>query len=293
MVTLLRSHGVHTVILDHDAATVAEQLRGVSGVVMMGNRWDIDPAEYGEASCPADICIPEDPAELQAYRARMAFERRLSEAAFDQKIPLLGICGGMQRINITGEDAGTLKTLEHEEHDTSAPHPHCITPDIIPPYTPVQLVQIQPHTGLADIAQSQKHLYKPLGNALPDDVHMVNSLHHQAVGTLKDGFEVAAIAPDGVIEAIAAKRDGKYGDHCVLGVQWHPEFGTTSLSDKIVHAFAEECRRFARQHTLEREFTDEVIRRNLPQPLLEHIDAGIEHIGRVFEGAKEGMLARP
>ena len=63
------------------------------------------------------------------------------------------------------------------------------------------------------------------------DIHEINSRHHQAVDQLAEGFQIAAVAPDGVIEAIEG--------HGHFGIQWHPESDATGAH--IYRAFVEHC----------------------------------------------------
>lgn len=115
---------------------------------------------------------------------------RLIQAFVDENKPILGICRGIQSINVyfKGSLIQDLPLAGYEEHM------------IRKKGEAVHQVEIKPHTQLASI----------FGETLA-----VNSLHHQAVDRLADGFIISAMSQDGVIEAIEK-------DH-ILAVQWHPE----------------------------------------------------------------------
>jgi putative glutamine amidotransferase len=165
------------------AASVLEVL---DGLVLSGGDFDVPPHYYGESARYV----------TGVREARSAFERALILAARERDLPLLGVCGGMQILNVTL--AGTLYQdlcekpgcLPHQQpHDKRRPH---------------HPVAVKPGTLLASLVG---------GEALE-----VNSTHHQLVKTVGPGVVACASAPDGVIEAIEAT-----GARFMLGVQWHPE----------------------------------------------------------------------
>ena len=128
---------------------------------------------------------------------RDAFEIALLDAAVSAGLPVLGICRGPQLINIAA--GGTLHQHLPEHAATDGP------PDATP------------HT-VATVEGSQlRQMYGP-------EV-AVNSLHHQAVDQLGEGYVATAHSPDGIIEGI------EHTDLPILAVQWHPELMTGSLTD--------------------------------------------------------------
>jgi putative glutamine amidotransferase len=157
------------------------------GLVVTGGAFDIPPERYGEV--PRSACGPVKP-------ERTACEWALCEAALEGRLPFLGICGGMQLLDVVrggslhqdlAEDTG------REGHEQPPPR------DV-----PHHGVEIAPGTLLARLVGSE-----PLS---------VNSSHHQAVRTAGAGVLVSARALDGVVEAIELP-DLPFA----LGVQWHPE----------------------------------------------------------------------
>lgn len=160
----------------------------ISALVITGGDFDVPPALYGE-----------EPKEglRRVLPERTRFERSLLELALARDLPVLGICGGMQLLNVVrgGNLIQDLRSeapdgLQHEQgSDSSQPrHP----------------VEVKDETRLAEL----------LGKGQV----MVNSTHHQAVGRLGSGLVASASAPDGVVEAVELPEQT-----FTLGVQWHPE----------------------------------------------------------------------
>jgi putative glutamine amidotransferase len=150
------------------------------GLLLMGGT-DVNPALYGEERRPETEAPDETRDKLECALIAEALERNL---------PILGICRGLQILNV--QHGGSL--LQHlepvEKHKQKGTHP----------------VQIMPGTRLACIGGS--HL-----------TWNVNSRHHQAIGKLGKGLVIAAQDPeDGIIEAIE-RPDKRF----VVAVQWHPE----------------------------------------------------------------------
>ncbi len=181
---------------DGDAAVAGAYLSLCEGVVITGGDFDIAPERYGEARRPG--C-------RRSNEPRTAFEWALCEAALAARHPVLGICGGMQLLNVLRggslhQDLSTERGLSGHER-AGAPRP------------PTHPVQVVPGTLLARTAGRG-----PL---------TVNSTHHQAVDGVGVGVLVSGRAPDGVVEAIELP-DLPFA----LGVQWHPE----RLVDDAAHA---------------------------------------------------------
>jgi putative glutamine amidotransferase len=170
-----------------DSAVAGAYLALCQGLVVTGGGFDIAPARYGEARRPA--CGPEKP-------ARTEFEWALCEAALAGRIPLLGVCNGMQLIDVVRGGAlhqdleADLGLSGHRAGDGEPERRH----------------PVQPVAGSV--------LARVVGGAALE----VNSSHHQAVRSPGAGVLVSARAPDGVVEAIELP-DLPFA----LGVQWHPE----------------------------------------------------------------------
>jgi anthranilate synthase component 2/putative glutamine amidotransferase len=155
-------------------------LDALDGLVLAGGP-DIDPARY-EATADARTGPP--------HHARDDWESRLLGTALARDLPVLGICRGMQLLNV--ELGGTL--LQH-------------LPDESHQIVPARFVRHR--VGLVDGSR----LAAVLGAAAE-----VSCYHHQAVDRLGTGLRVTAWSADGVVEALELP-----GHRFALGVQWHPE----------------------------------------------------------------------
>jgi putative glutamine amidotransferase len=159
----------------------------LDGLVLSGGAFDVPPALYGEEPRPA--CGP-------LIQERTDTELRLLRGALASGLPVLGVCGGMQLLNVAM--GGSL----HQDLPTETGiRTHQQGP---PKDVPSHDVEIAPATRLAALAGAGRL--------------RVNSTHHQAVKAVGPGLLVTARAPDGIIEGI------ELASHpFAIGVQWHPE----------------------------------------------------------------------
>lgn len=164
----------------------------MDGLVLQGGS-DCAPQSYGEE--------PLDP-RWSGDRIRDDYERALVEEFMRQGKPVLGICRGVQLLNVAF--GGTL----YQDIGTQCPGA-LVHRDWAIYDTNHHDVDVAQGTLLAQI-------YEP-------GRHRINSVHHQAIKDLADGFVVEAVSPaDGVVEAIRFTAT----DAWVYAVQWHPEFQT-------------------------------------------------------------------
>lgn len=171
--------------LDSSPEEVARQVSGCDGVLLPGSKADLDPQKYG---------AEKHPATAPADNLRDAADELLLQDAYSQRKPILGICYGLQALNVWR--SGTL--LQHIE--TSVRHTGNRNEK-------AHEAVIVPGTTLSRLTA--------LAGTIP-----VNSSHHQSAQDLGDGLIVAARSPeDGVVEAI----EGTDPSHSVIAVQWHPE----------------------------------------------------------------------
>ncbi|KND43485.1 gamma-glutamyl-gamma-aminobutyrate hydrolase family protein [Streptomyces stelliscabiei] len=188
--------GVAAMLPPDDPAYAAGAVARLDGLVIAGGP-DVDPALYSAERSPR--CGPPAP-------RRDAWELALIRAALDTGTPLLGICRGMQLLNVAL--GGTL--VQHLDD-------HVVEVGVFGRH-PVKPV---PGTRYADI------------NAEETDVP---TYHHQAVDRLGTGLVPSAHASDGTIEAIELPHPA-----WALGVQWHPEMGEdTRVMQALTEASA--CR---------------------------------------------------
>jgi putative glutamine amidotransferase len=164
--------------------------RRLDGLLLPGGV-DVAPAYYGEEPHP----------RLGAVNGALdEAELVLTRWALEEDLPLLGICRGIQLINVAA--GGSLY------QDLAAQYPGASRHRYGSPQYPPE------HRGHPVLIEPGSRLAEAMG-AL--DVP-VNSRHHQAVKDVAPGFAVTARAPDGVIEGIE-----KPGAPFTVGVQWHPE----------------------------------------------------------------------
>jgi putative glutamine amidotransferase len=174
--------------LTDDAEAIRQAVTLADGLLLPGGEDDVAPALYGESPVPEIGPVNE---------VRDRFERALLAEVVRQRKPVLGICRGIQVINVFF--GGTL----WQDLPTQLPH-----------YDIEHQRPDQKWSGVHDIQiLPQSHLHALLGV----DTASVNSTHHQAVRDVAPDFQVAARSADGVIEAIESSL------HAVLGVQFHPE----------------------------------------------------------------------
>ncbi|MBX6763237.1 MAG: gamma-glutamyl-gamma-aminobutyrate hydrolase family protein [Rubrobacteraceae bacterium] len=164
-------------------------LGGIDGLLLSGGS-DLDPSHYGEERMPeTGTTLPE----------RDAFELALAGRALEAGLPVLGICRGLQVLNVLL--GGSLYqdlhaqfgegVLEHRQKE--------------PKWVPAHEVEIAGESLL--------------GRILGKERLAVNSYHHQAVKEVAGDLRVSARSPDGVVEAL----EWRDGSRWVLGIQWHAE----------------------------------------------------------------------
>jgi putative glutamine amidotransferase len=208
-VTSIRANGGRPVLLPPggDAAEAEATVAVLDGVVIAGGG-DLDPAIYGAAKHPkTEVNAPD----------RDVWELAVAEAAIRMSVPLLGICRGMQVLNVAC--GGTL-------------HQHI--PD---------LVGHEAHSGTPagfGVHKVRVTNGKTLDGILPGAEYFeVPTHHHQAVDRVGDGLTAVAWADDGIIEAIEGTSEQDF----LVGVQWHPEQGQDFRLFSALVAAAENSRR--------------------------------------------------
>lgn len=187
----LRESGMDIEVIDLWASEDLEaDMARLDGLVLTGGS-DIDPKRYGRADL-VDVCADIDD-------VRDARELRMLEIAEERELPVLGICRGLQVLNVYR--GGTL--IAH-------------VPDVVPGGERHQKDGDADRQHPVDV-MSGTLLLKAVGETAGE----VNTAHHQAIDRLGEGLIVAARAPDGVIEAVEFAN--KIGSPYMVAVQWHPE----------------------------------------------------------------------
>jgi len=198
------------IALADSQAAVAKAVSGCAGILLPGSPADLDPQKYGQERRP-ESSAP-DP-------ARESVDDLLLQEAFNLHKPILGICYGLQSLNVWRNGsllqhiAGT--GVNHEPgREVQEAHP----------------LQVEHASRLAAILAGSTAVVKTEPK--------VNSSHHQAVETAGDGLTVVARSyPDGIVEAVEGAAENQF----VLGVQWHPErtFTDQPASRAIFEAFVQ------------------------------------------------------
>ncbi len=192
--------------LPHHAEHLETYLGTIDGLVVTGGNFDVSPELYGEAVVSETVTVKD---------RRTRFEYGMVRGALARNMPIFGICGGQQLLNVVL--GGTLiqhipdmvkSEIRHEQPNPRHEAGHS-----------VKLVEGTQLAGMIGELEIQ-----------------VNSAHHQAVSRVADGVRVNAVAPDGVIEGI------EYPAHpFCIGVQWHPEFFVSVADRTMIQAFVHAC----------------------------------------------------
>ena len=197
--------------LDQSATLLFKLLEDCDAVLLPGSGADVDPEKYSadrhQKTAPADLL-------------RENVDALLLQDAFAKQKPILGICYGLQTLNVYRSGSLVQDIESTIQHDAGRKVPHAHT------------VDVEPGSRLAAVVGREKNL-------------PVNSSHHQSADAVGGGLRVVARSPlDGVIEAL----EGTLPGHFVLAVQWHPERSVNDepeLADparKIFQAFVEAAR---------------------------------------------------
>jgi putative glutamine amidotransferase len=161
---------------------------GLDGLLISGGDFDIHPSFYGEKPIAGLGKIKHE---------RTQFELELARCALTRDLPMLGICGGAQAINVAL--GGSLYQDIATQNPNAGEHQKSKKKE-----TGGHRIRIEIGTCLRQIIKRR--------------TLEVNTTHHQAVKALGKGLIINATAEDGVIEGIESARHS-----FVLGLQWHPE----------------------------------------------------------------------
>lgn len=179
--------GTPIIIPINDATFAKEYIQLIDGLLLTGGQ-DVTPMLYGEE--PRKVIGPTSP-------ERDKCEVALVKEAIRQKKPILGICRGLQLINVVL--GGSLLQDLSEDESITIQHVQRSQPEFS-----THSIKVKSGTHIAEIIDNNSY---------------VNSIHHQAIKELGKGLTVSAWSPDNVIEAIEVVDDNQ----SIIGIQWHPE----------------------------------------------------------------------
>lgn len=190
------------ILLPHSLDNAEAYLNMLDGLIVSGGD-DVDPSMYGEENLGQSYAVNKEVDQ---------FEVTLIQQAKAIGIPTLGICKGFQLLNIAF--GGKLLQDLHEEYPK---HPRT--------------------EGNPEHILGQRHLIKFTENCLLSHIYgsskrMVNTIHHQSVRSLGEGFIAVGLSEDGLIEAVESEMEW-----FALGVQWHPEKMGDTWEPKLFQYF--------------------------------------------------------
>jgi putative glutamine amidotransferase len=206
-VRAVQDTGALVVLLPVDSRDPQRLLDRVDGLMVIGGA-DLDPAVYGQERSEATE---------NTYRDRDEFELALTRGALERGLPFLGICRGMQLLNVA---LGGTINQNLVAADGTNPHRRIVGTFVGTEHD----IDLDPGSLAA--------------RATGEEIHEARCHHHQAIDRLGSGLVVTASARDGVPEAIELEGD----DSWVLGVQWHPEAGDKR---QLFEAFTEAAAQWA------------------------------------------------
>lgn len=193
-------------------AAQVDLLASCSAILLPGSPADVNPERYGQE--PVKECGAKD-------EAREAADSLLLEGAFAQAKPILGICYGLQSLNVW-RHGSLIQHLPQSETSAGA-------------------VNHEPGRTVLDAHRVLVAPGSRLFSLIPEGEASVNSSHHQAIDRPGEQLAVAATSPaDGVIEAL----EGTAPEQFVVAVQWHPErsYEQSAPSRALFAAFIEAAR---------------------------------------------------
>jgi putative glutamine amidotransferase len=206
--------------LDQKPVEVTKLIEGCAGVLLPGSKADVDPVKFNAARSPHTAAA--DP-------RRDAVDDLLLEDAYVRRKPVLGICYGLQSMNV--HFGGSL--IQHIPDFLPQETRSRVNHEAGRQVTVAHTVEIDPESRLEQVLYGAGSLTRPGRAELGGEearsrkpaagcplVLPVNSSHHQSADAIGDGLRIVARCPaDGIIEAL----EGTSRDHFVLAVQWHPE----------------------------------------------------------------------
>lgn len=205
---IITQYGGVPIFIGHDSPVLEEYLKLIDGILLTGGE-----VELPEQAFTTGINFVLDPAKFP----RAHFEYPLIHQAYARNIPVLGICAGMQNMNVAL--GGTLiqniqqflySSIVHQQEDREQ------VQHFIQIFAPTQLNRI---IGVTELG--------------------VNSNHRAGLGKVSPHLRISAKAPDGAIEGVEADNKRFF-----IGVMWHPEFMLSEQEEALWQAFIQAAKDF-------------------------------------------------
>ncbi|HLD76622.1 MAG TPA: gamma-glutamyl-gamma-aminobutyrate hydrolase family protein [Rickettsiales bacterium] len=200
------------ILIPYDHNAIDDYIAMLDGLMIVGGAFDVDPTRYGE-----EFFHP----KTHLNKIRENFEFEFAKKFLATKKPLLGICNGMQLINII--NGGDIIQHIPDEKGEFLNHEQSKVKGKEDSFKAYHQVFLEENSKLYKIIAQ-----KEIGT---------NSSHHQAVKNVGKGLKINAYASDGTIEGL----EDESHPFCI-GVQWHPEFAVSDADDKIFAAFIMACK---------------------------------------------------
>lgn len=198
--------------LDLESATaIVEKL---DGLFLTGSPSNVQPSLYGNE-------VSDTPDQHDPYRDNVTFP--LIHAAIAAKTPILGVCRGIQELNVA-----LGGTLYQQVHNVSGMSDHRENKES---------TLEQQYAAAHSVSLVKNGILRKIANS---DTVMVNSLHGQGIKSLGKSLRIEATAEDGLVEAFSLDSDEQF----LLGIQWHPEwqFEQNVFSTAIFKTFGDVVR---------------------------------------------------
>ena len=206
--------GAGVILLPYDYQMIDDYLQMIDGLLVVGGDFDIDPEKYGENFVNEHTKI---------NKVREEFEYRIvKKALLKGNLPLLGICNGMQLVNVLQN--GTLIQHIADEKGFNN-HEQRKDANIVSNNQVYHQVKVTKDSKFFNIVKSE--------------YFNTNSTHHQGIKKLGNDLKIAAVTDDNMIEAI------EHVNHpFCFGVQWHPEYILDAADDRLFAAFIQACKNY-------------------------------------------------